>query len=360
MINEKKLDYSDILIIPQESSLSSRKLVNTEVSLKFPHYYGEWSGIPIVAANMDGVGTFSVAKKMSERKMITFLTKFNRDREFSLNFNSDMRDYVGVSSGINESDLLEAIDVFKKYKLKWFCIDIANGYSKNFLYAISYARRILGNDAIIVAGNVVTGEISKKIIESGADIVKVGIGPGSVCTTRIKTGVGFPQFSSVLECSEAVRSVGGLVMADGGCTCPGDVSKSFLAGASLSMIGGMLAGHTESEQTVIKKYKKTGFYTECEETGNLKEEIKEYRFVEFYGMSSKKAQENHGSSLKNYRASEGREVLIPFRGNIEDTLQDLLGGIRSTCTYVGAENILQIKRAKYNIVNSQYNKTFEK
>ena len=176
---------------------------------------------------------------------------------------------------------------------------------------------------------------------SGADIVKVGIGPGSVCTTRIQTGVGYPQLSAVMECADAAHGLGAHIIADGGCTCPGDVAKGFGAGADFVMLGGMLAGHKEGGGTVIEKNGK--------------------KFIEFYGSSSEEANEKHYGGLANYRSSEGKKVKLPLKTSIDKTIRDILGGVRSSCTYVGAPSLKQLSKCTTFVrVNSQYNDTFGK
>ena len=337
-----KLDYSDILIVPKKSNLTSRKEVSLVENYKFKNSSQTWSGIPICAANMDGVGTFSVAKNLSSKKLLTFITKHHSEADWENNFSSDMIDYVGVSTGTSDKDIEFATHIFNKFNLKWICLDMANGYSSIFIDKIKKIRNILGKKAIIVAGNVVTGSRTIEALEAGADVIKVGIGPGSVCTTRVQTGVGYPQFSAVYECSGAACSVGGAVMADGGCTCPGDVAKSFCAGASFSMLGGMFAGHVESEAEVIVKTFKTGEVVTVEgDNGSLetKDVLEDKLFVKFYGMSSDTAMKKHSGGVANYRSSEGRTVMIPLKESLDYTVQDLLGGIRSTCTYIGASKI---------------------
>jgi len=228
-------------------------------------------------------------------------------------------------------------------------MDIANGYSEHFAQHVKKVRDAFPN-IVIIAGNVVTGEMTEELILNGADIIKVGIGPGSVCTTRIQTGVGYPQLSAVIECADAAHGLGGHIIADGGCTCPGDVAKAFGAGADFVMLGGMLAGHDEGGGEVIEKFYKTGEWRknvhtlEGIESTTWEDAINRKQFVAFYGMSSDAANTKHFGGLKDYRSSEGREVLVPYRGAIEDTIQDLLGGIRSTCTYAGAMKLKQLSK----------------
>jgi GMP reductase len=199
--------------------------------------------------------------------------------------------------------------------------------------------------------------MTQQLILSGADIVKVGIGPGSVCTTRIKTGVGYPQLSAVMECADAAHGLGGLVMADGGCTCPGDVAKAFAAGADFVMLGGMLAGHDQGGGQVITKVFQTNELEVTMDGEQFKREFKQ--FVQFYGMSSKAANEKHFGGLKDYRAAEGKEVLITYKGNVSGTVQDILGGLRSACTYVGASQLKHLSKcATFVRVNRQVNNIF--
>ena len=246
--------------------------------------------------------------------------------------------------------------------IKYLCIDVANGYSERFAGVVKEVRDKYPS-LVIIAGNVVTGEMTEELILSGADIVKVGIGPGSVCTTRIKTGVGYPQLSAIMECADAAHGLGGHIIADGGCTCAGDVAKAFGAGADFVMLGGMLAGHDEGGGEVITKFYGTN-EVRYEVGTHLKLEnhvIEEKKFVEFYGMSSDTANTKHFGGLKEYRSSEGRTVQVPYRGEIKVTVQDILGGLRSACTYAGARKLKDLSKCTTFVrVNNQYNKVYEK
>ena len=177
-----------------------------------------------------------------------------------------------------------------------------------------------------MAGNVVTGEMTEQLILSGADIVKVGIGPGSVCTTRKKTGVGYPQLSAVMECADAAHGLSGHIISDGGCTMPGDFSKAFGAGADFVMAGGMFSGHDESGGETVTD----------SDTGR--------KYKEFYGMSSAHAMTKHSGGVADYRASEGKYVLVPYRGPVSGTVRTILGGVRSSCTYVGARKLKELSK----------------
>jgi len=373
---EVKLDYSDVLIRPKRSTLGSRKEVDLERGFNFPNYKPDemsmenlrpsmkhWRGVPIMAANMDGVGTFEMADTLARQKVFTCLVKTYSVNELVSFFDDpdkpQRRDYVAYSMGITDKDHDKFRLVYEQASdIKFVCIDVANGYSERFVDFVSQFRSLYPN-IVIIAGNVVTADQTQELILNGADIVKVGIGPGSVCTTRIKTGVGYPQLSAVMECADAAHGLDGLVIADGGCSCPGDIAKAFAAGADYVMLGGMFAGHTEGGGEVISKWYGSGEYTR-QPDGSFLPHFEERQFVQFYGMSSDAANTKHFGGLKNYRSSEGREVLVPFRGNVADTVQDILGGIRSTCTYAGAKRLKHLpKCATFVMVNNQYNKTYE-
>ncbi len=364
--DDSKLDYKDVLIRPKRSTLGSRKDVDLFRNFSFRNYQASeaqphYRGIPIMASNMDGVGTFTLADKLAELGLFTCLVKNYTEQELVEYFNADKStrtENVAYSTGITQQDFEKFETVYKsvRERLKYVCVDVANGYSERFSDFIKQLR-----DAypaiVIIAGNVVTGEMTEELILSGADIVKVGIGPGSVCTTRIQTGVGFPQLSAVIECADSAHGLGGHIIADGGCTCPGDLSKAFAAGADYVMLGGMLAGHDEGGGEIITRYYKTG---EVEKTDSGWEDIIEQRkYVQFYGMSSKAANEKHFGGLKEYRSSEGRDILVPYRGEIKNTIQDLLGGIRSTCTYAGSKKLKWLSKCTTFVkTGQQFNAIF--
>jgi len=363
-----KLDYSDVLIRPKRSTLSSRKQVRLERKFKFRNSRHEYEGIPIMAANMDGVGTFELADELAQQNIFTCLVKTYSVEELVDFFNNDYPDNrrtqniaMSIGTGTIDFDKLEAVYNKVSNKLKYVCMDIANGYSDHFAQHVKKVRNAFPN-LVIIAGNVVTGEMTEELILNGADIVKVGIGPGSVCTTRIQTGVGYPQLSAVIECADAAHGLGGHIIADGGCSCPGDVAKAFAAGADFVMLGGMLAGHDEGGGEVITRYYETSEleYEVGEHLNNRKHKVEEKKFVQFYGMSSDAANTKHFGGLKDYRSSEGREVLVPYRGAVANTLQNILGGIRSTCTYAGAMKLKQLSKCTTFVrVNNQFNKTYE-
>ena len=357
--SEIKLDYKDVLIRPKRSTLRSRKHVNLERTYKFRNSHQEWSGIPIMAANMDGVGTFEMARALSFQRLFTCITKQNSPKDWYNNFQIDSN-YIAVSVGTNTEEYTRAKEIIGTQNLNWICIDIANGYSEHFVDFV----RMVRNDfpkINIIAGNVVTADMTQELILAGADIVKVGIGPGSVCTTRMQTGIGYPQLSAVIECADAAHGLGGHVIADGGCTCPGDVAKAFAGGADFVMLGGLFAGHDEGGGEVIIKRYKTGEYnrTIVGETYGAVYEDKSY--IQFYGMSSDTAMDKHSGGVANYRSTEGRTVEIPYKGAVETTISDLLGGLRSTCTYVGAGSLKQLSKCTTFIrCTQQFNNVFIK
>ena len=365
--NEILLDYSDVLIRPKRSTLKSRSEVSLGRRTKFRNYEPpfphntedyHYDGVPIMAANMDGVGTFEMADVLNNHSIFTCLVKTYTAEELIEYFYGDglnRTDFVAMSIGTSEDDYNKLCQVYEKCEdnLKYVCMDIANGYSEHFTQHVRKVRENFPN-LVIIAGNVVTREMTEELILAGADIVKVGIGPGSVCTTRIQTGVGYPQLSAVIECADAAHGLGGHIIADGGCTCPGDVAKAFAAGADFVMLGGMLAGHDEGGGEAITKNYITNEFVD----GNTRKFDKK-QFVQFYGMSSDAANTKHFGGLKNYRSSEGREVLVPYRGPVEATVQDLLGGIRSTCTYVGASRLKHISKCTTFVrVNNQFNAVY--
>lgn len=363
--DDRKLDYQDVLIRPKRSTLGSRKEVDLFRTFNFRNYAHQtepdYYGIPIIAANMDGVGTFKMADTLAEIGLFTCLAKNYPDDELIAFFNTENRqrlNNVAYSTGITQQDFKKFTSVYAavQQRLKYVCIDVANGYSERFSAFIKQLRDAYPN-IVIIAGNVVTGEMTEELILSGADIVKVGIGPGSVCTTRIQTGVGFPQLSAVIECADSAHGLGGHIIADGGCTCPGDLAKAFAAGADFVMLGGMLAGHDEGGGDIITRYYKTGAVEKT--AGGWQDSIEARQFVQFYGMSSRAANEKHFGGLKEYRSSEGREILVPYRGKTIPTIQNLLGGIRSTCTYVGAEKLKWLSKcATFVKTGQQFNSVF--
>jgi len=341
---ELKLGFKDVMIRPKRSTLNSRAQVSLEREFKFKHSTLTWTGIPIMAANMDTVGTFEMAVALAKEKLFSCIHKHysvEEWRDFLQKAPAEIVNYIAVSTGTGKADFKKLAEIMElNSELKFICIDVANGYSEHFVNFLKQARKQF-SDKVIIAGNVVTGEMVEELLLEGADIVKVGIGPGSVCTTRVKTGIGYPQLSAIIECADAAHGLGGHIISDGGCAIPGDVAKAFGAGADFVMLGGMLAGHTESGGELI------------EENGK--------KFKQFYGMSSETAMKKHVGGVAEYRASEGKTVKVAFKGDVSDTLQDILGGLRSTCTYVGASKLKELtKRTTFIRVTEQENMVFGK
>ena len=335
-----KLDYSDVLFRPKRSTLHSRKDVELKRTYKFKYSNHEWSGIPIMTANMDGVGELEIAKSLSKFEMITTLTKQHDIKIIKrCSYIKSIYPHLALSTGTGDKDFKRIQEILKNYSFfQFICIDVANGYSDHFSKFVKSVREKYPTKTII-AGNVVTADMTQELILSGVDIVKVGIGPGSVCTTRIQTGVGYPQLSAVIECADAAHGLGAHIIADGGCACPGDIAKAFGGGADFVMLGGMFAGHDEGKGKIVKK------------NGS--------KYVEFYGSSSDTANEKHYGGLLNYRSSEGKTVSVKYRGKVKDTIHNILGGIRSSCTYVGAPSLKQLSKCTTFVrVSNQFNDTF--
>tara|TARA_B100000287_G_scaffold428171_1_gene479104 strand:- start:1734 stop:2801 length:1068 start_codon:yes stop_codon:yes gene_type:complete len=336
-----KLDFDDVLLVPQRSAAASRKQVELKRTFKFYHSPKEWHGVPLMAANMDTTGTFKMGASLNNHEAITCLHKHYSVEDIEGYFKYyNIEPNVWVSVGMNvdrEMDRLKGIQESMGFSPN-ICIDIANGYTEKFVDWCADIRFEFP-DSIIMAGNVATSEmVSELILHGEVDIVKVGIGPGSACTTRLKAGVGYPQLSAIAECSHVAHGLRsdtgrlGLICADGGCRYPADVAKAYAAGADFVMLGGMLAGTKECEGEWVEK------------AGT--------KYLTFYGMSSKKAQEKHGDGLLNYRSSEGRVKKIPYKGEASVVINDILGGVRSACAYTGATSLKDFsKTARFVRVN---------
>ena len=321
IVDDVKLDFSDVLIRPKRSTLESRKNAKLERTFHFKHSKQSWTGVPIIAANMDHTGTWPMNKALVEFGMLTAICKFWH--------------YIPLKNAIKTIGLDANLDEIE-YDLKWICLDVANGYTERFMDFVKKMRQHEATkNSIIIAGNVCTPEATEEIILAGADIVKIGIGPGSVCTTRKITGVGFPQLSATIECADAAHGLGGHIITDGGCQVPGDIAKSFGAGADFVMLGGMFAGHDECEGEVENGY------------------------MSFHGMSSEEAQLKHYGKKASHRASEGKKVYILHKGSVRTTVEEILGGLRSACTYAGAKTLKDLPKCTTFVkVNRQLNEVF--
>ncbi|MBC3869780.1 GMP reductase [Undibacterium oligocarboniphilum] len=338
-----RLDFKDVLIRPKRSTLTSRSQVDLEREFVFHHSRKTYRGIPIIAANMDSTGTLEMAAVLGTHQLSVALHK-HYDEETLVSYFSGLnrKSSAFYSMGITQADFDKFCAVMARAQnaIEYVCIDVANGYTEGFIHFVKKVRTTYPH-LTIMAGNVVTGDMTEELILAGADIVKVGIGPGSVCTTRKMTGVGYPQLSAIIECADAAHGLGGQICADGGCVVPGDLAKAFGGGADFIMLGGMLAGHDECAGDLIERDGR--------------------QFKRFYGMSSKAAMDKYAGGVANYRASEGKEVLIPYRGPVADSLQDILGGVRSACTYVGAHKLKELtKRTTFIRVTQQLNEVFGK
>lgn len=335
ILEDIKLDFKDVLFVPKRSTLSSRREVDLVRKFKFRWSQHEYSGIPIMAANMDGVATFEMAKALQKHGLFTCITKDYGFADWIKHWPDLEVNNIAVSTGTSDADFERLKVIINQVRqIQFICVDVANGYHEKFGQFIERIRTAYP-DKTIIAGNVVTADMTQELILRGADIVKVGIGPGSVCTTRFQTGVGYPQLSAIIECSDAAHGLGAHIIADGGCTCPGDVAKAFGAGADFVMLGGLLAGHDEGGGEVNNG------------------------LVTFYGMSSDTAMNKHHGGVAEYRSSEGRTVQIKYKGAVKDTVLDLLGGLRSACTYVGAPTLKQLSKCTTFIrVTKQYNDIF--
>jgi GMP reductase len=292
---------------------------------------------------MDVTGTMAMARALGRHDAFTALHKHYPESALAEFFAGEAGAHAFYSFGTSAADLDKLAAVRKRAKVRFLCLDVANGYAEKFLETVKRVRDE-NPDAVVMAGNVVTGDMTEALILAGADIVKIGIGPGSVCTTRRVTGVGYPQLSAIIECADAAHGLKGLVCADGGCVVPGDIAKAYGAGADFVMLGGMLAGHDECE-------------------GEIRWEERDGERVPvgmtFYGMSSEAAMKKHAGGVAHYRAAEGKSVETPYRGPVETTLAEIMGGVRSMMTYIGATQLKEVpKRTTFVRVTAQTNDVF--
>ena len=326
--SEKKLNFKDVLIVPKSSKINSRKDVVLDTKILFPASGINWTGVPIMASNMDNVGTFEMGFALQNFHMTNAVSKFyNKDAWVKSISNGLDLEFNFITFGLQEISEIDEIISYILQKtnknIKTIVFDIPNGYIEKFSKIISEARKQFP-DLGIIAGNVVTSEGVKQIMDSGADGVKVGIGSGGVCDTTETTGIGYPQLAAVIDCSIEVKKYGGFIVSDGGVKITGDISKAFAAGSGFVMLGSLLAAHKESMAPIIRK------------------ENRNYR--ELYGMSSTQAMTKHYGGVADYRTSEGKSILVEDRGPVKYTLNKMLGALRSTCTYINAKNIGEIHK----------------
>lgn len=355
-----KLDFDDVLIRPIRSTLKSRSEVKLERTMKFKYSSRMWTGIPIISANLDTTGVFEIAEILMQEKMLTVIHKHYSIEDWKKFINTHNKDliknYVIPSIGASEKELNKLKEIMSLLDFSFITIDVANGYGEWLSQFISKVRKIF-LDKIIIAGNVVSGDMTQELILAGADIIKIGIGSGALCTTRIKTGVGMPQISAIIDCSNYAHGLNGHIISDGGIVHSGDISKAFGAGADLVMVGSMFTGHKQSGGELIQKWEHSGYRWDI---GSVVPCYLEKQYKKTYGMSSKTANDKYSGGLKKYRTAEGREVLVPFRGDIRETIQDIKGSIASTMTYIGAKKIKNIpKCCTFIRVKNTHNRYFE-
>ncbi len=338
-----KLDFKDVLIRPKRSTLNTRSAVDVNRTFRLLHTGSEWKGFPLIAANMDVTGTMSMARALGSHGALTALHKHYLEPDLVKFFAGPDGAHAFYSLGTSAADVKKLAAVARAAPIRFICLDVANGYAEKFLETVKRVREDHPK-SVIMAGNVVTGDMTEALILAGADIVKIGIGPGSVCTTRRVTGVGYPQLSAIIECADAAHGLKGQVCADGGCTVPGDIAKAYGAGADFVMLGGMLAGHDECDGEI--RY---------EERAGKKIPVA----MTFYGMSSETAMKKHAGGVAHYRAAEGKTVETPYRGSVEGTMGEIMGGVRSMMTYIGATQLKEVsKRTTFVRVSAQTNDVF--
>jgi GMP reductase len=374
IINETKLDFDDVLIRPKRSTLNSRSEVDLSRTFKFAHSPRELTCVPIMVANMDTVGTIGMAKSLTQHKAITCLHKhYDSDTLVKLFTLTPHTDLIWYSTGTSQKDLSKLERVFDTIRASGgdipnVCLDVANGYTEQFVKTAAHLRKSFP-EIILMAGNVVTPEMTEELIIHGkVDIVKVGIGSGSVCTTRLKTGVGYPQLSAIMECADAAHGLKGHICGDGGCKVVGDICKGFGGGSDFLMLGSMFAGADECEGEWEYEYRGAIINNDntvlCEwwqpnDPGFQTEKRK--KAFKYYGMSSKNAMDKHHNGVADYRTAEGKCVTVPYKGKASEIIQDIYGGLRSACTYIGANNIKDFgKKTTFIQVNNTHNKVYEK
>lgn len=337
ILDDVKLDFNDVLILPKRSEYSSRSEVSLERTFKFKYSHETWTGVPIMVSNMDTTGTIEMALEMQKHKILTCLHKYYKSSDL---LESELdKEYYAISTGINDNDLDNLEEIMKNVDPKFICIDVANGYMSKFIETCRKIRYKYPNK-ILIAGNVCTQQgVLELVVEGKVDIVKVGIGSGSCCTTRKQTGIGMPQLSAVIECADTAHGLDAHIISDGGLQVVGDFAKAYGAGSDFVMSGSMFAGHTESGGDLVE------------------ESCKKYKI--FYGMSSSTAMNKYSGGIAHYRSSEGKTVKIEYRGDVKNTILDIQGGIRSTMTYIGAKKIKDVPKCTTFIrVNRQLNQIY--
>lgn len=374
--NDIQLDFDDVLIAPQTTTINHRG----EVDIIREFKYLDVCGVPVISANMTQTGTFDVASKLLENDYFATLHKFYKAEEIIEFIQSQKRknilngliDCCGEYMG-NEKNLFVTVgkrnwdEEFKKIEtiyeqtgaLVSVLLDVPNAYIPEIVDCVKQLREFMNEQnchgGLIAVGNVCSGDETQKLILAGANFVKVGIGPSPVCDTRIKTGCGRPQLSAIIECANAAHQVNGYIIADGGFKTNADFCKALVAGADICMSGSMFAGCEEANGKIVEKCFRTNEYdidygydyslTEFAnpEPGKPKFEFKQFK--EYYGMSSFRAQRENYGKVTTTGTSEGVECkLVPYTGPIQNTINDINGSLRSCGSYIGAKNIKSFSR----------------
>jgi len=318
------ITFDDILLIPSYNHYESRRLVDLSVTDKS----GKLTlALPVMSSNMDTVTESEMANFMSDKGGIGVLHRFMSIERNVLEF-KNCRATTFVSVGCGDKEFERAI-ALRDAGATFFCIDVAHAHAKYVGRTLKRLREQLG-DACIMAGNVATYAGADYLASCGADLIKVGIGGGSVCSTRVKTGFGVPMLSSIKECARVDRSI----VADGGIKAPGDIVKAIAFGADFVMVGGMLAGTRPTPGPVLTK-----------EDGR---QVKEYR-----GMASREAQDDFIGGMPEWKTAEGVAVEVPFRDDADAVMADIIGGMRSGLTYGGSDTIRELQRKLDYLVVSQ-------
>ena len=355
---EEQLDFKDVMIVPTPSTVESRSHTSVVRPYKFMWSGKTIEGNPAIASNMDCTGTFEMAKELEKHQMFCALSKHYSAEDIIQFLESNLKDfgtndYVFISTGLRGDDFSKLKQIMKTGLCKNIRLDAPNGYIQGFIQHLNRIRHTFP-DAIIMAGNVVTPEKTAEIIQNGADVAVVGIGGGSQCSTRAMTGVGRPQFSTVLDNVDAAHTAKGMLCSDGGITQPADYVKAIAAGSDFVMIGGYFAGCSEAGGQLIRRVIETSEITD-EKTGQKRRYIEERKL--FYGMSSEYAQNKHYNGMHQYRASEGIVSLVPYVGPVAKKIQELEGGLRSAMTYTNSKTIDQLQNnAEFYKVRHQINR----
>ena len=320
LTQDKKLEFSEVLIKPRPSELASRSDVNLKVAYICKHSKRQIRGCPVIVSNLDSTGTIEMARITNNYGMFVCLHKYIEMEDLTKWFVdiASQRSFVTIGTSTGEIDkikhLSEYVDNFKPSYFDKICIDAPNGYTYEFLDMIKYVRTLFPHK-IIMAGNVCDPIGVENIIKAGADIAKCGIASGGLCTTKYKTGIGYPQFSVALECGQAAQELNALCCSDGGVQHTADICKALGAGSHFVMAGSLFTGYDECNAEVVDGKQKV------------------------YGMSSKEANDKYNGGLREYRAAEGMVKYVEQKGSVLKLVGDICGGLASCCTYTNTKNL---------------------